>query len=205
MASVPSANSRATRRAKTLHRIQEAAIRLFLAHGYEATTVQSVAEAAGVSHMTVFRYFPTKEALVLANEYDSLVAEAIRNRPTTEPALDSVERAVFEVMKRLPDADLDLQMQRVRLIMTTPALQAGLWVRWMAAQRLVAAALAERGGQTADPLALRVVAGIAYVTAATASLVWIDEGGRRPLTEVIAQAFAVARREFASTTPEHDQ
>jgi AcrR family transcriptional regulator len=172
-------------------------MRLFLANGYDATTVEDVAAAAGVSHMTVFRHFPTKEALVLTDEYDALVVEAIRQRPSTEPPLDSLEQAMIEVMGRISEKDTKLFLRRWRLIGETPALQAKMWAHWMEAQEVVAAALADRGGVPRDPQSLRVAAGIACATAMTASLIWIEEEGRRPLTDVIAGAFAAARREFA--------
>lgn len=189
----PTAARRHDRKAATSHRIQEAAMRLFLANGYEATTVQEVAAAAGVSHMTVFRHFPTKETLVLRDEYDPRMISIIRGRPPTEHPLDSVEFAITEVMGRLSESELALFLQRFRLIGATPTLQAWLWTNWMEAQQLVADALAERGGAPEDPLARRVVAGIACVAALTASLAWSEEEGRRPIADVMAEAFAAAR------------
>jgi transcriptional regulator GlxA family with amidase domain len=58
---------REQRRAETQRTIQAHAVRLFTEHGYDATTVTDVAEAAGVSPMTVYRHFPTKEDLVLGS------------------------------------------------------------------------------------------------------------------------------------------
>lgn len=201
MANVPvRVDRRAERKHEVSRRIRDVALRMFLDQGYEATTVEDVAAATGVSHMTVFRHFPTKASLVFSDESDALIADAIRKRPPTESALTSVERAVIEVVGRLSQMEQDLQVQRFRLIWSTPTLQAELWVRWMAAQRLVAGALVDRGGAPADPLALHVVAGIAYVTAATASLAWIEEVGRRPLTELLSEAFAAARGQLESPT-----
>ncbi len=59
---------RAQRRAETQRAIQAHAVRLLTERGYDATTVADVAEAAGVSPMTVYRHFPTKEDLVLVDE-----------------------------------------------------------------------------------------------------------------------------------------
>lgn len=194
---LPRVVGRGDRKAATFHRIQEAAMRLFLANGYEATTVQEIAAAAGVSHMTVFRHFPTKETLVLRDEYDPLMLEIVRGRPATEHPLDSVGIAVGEVMGNLGPGEIAIFLQRLRLVNATPALQAWLWTNWMESQGLVAAALAERGGVPTDPLALRVVSGIACVTALTAALAWSEEEGRRPIAAVLAEAFAAARRHSA--------
>ncbi len=195
---------RTSRKAKTFHRIQEEAMRLFLAQGYDATTVEEIAAAAGVSHMTVFRHFPTKEALVLTDEYDPLIADAIRKGPPTESALDSVEHAIIEVLGRVLDADVDLLLQRTGLIWSTPSLQAGVWTNWLETQQVIASALADRGEMANDPLSIRIGAGIALITAATASQVWIEEEGRRPFKDVVIDAFAAARRQVVLETRPHE-
>ena len=76
---------RERKKAETRARIQEEAMRLFLAQGYDATTVDQIAEAAGVSHMTFFRNFPAKEDVVATDDYDPMMAELIRARPAGEP------------------------------------------------------------------------------------------------------------------------
>jgi AcrR family transcriptional regulator len=187
------ANWHNTRKARTFRRIQEEAMRLFLERGYDETTVQDVADAAGVSHMTVFRHFPTKEALALTDEYDPLLAEAIRNRPPTESPLDSVEHAFIETIGQLDSAALEMAVQRFKLASRTPALQAGIWMNWKESQRIVAEALAARGGMPDDPLALNVIAGIAISPAATAVLYVLDEGIESSLPEMIKSAYAAAR------------
>src|ERR671911_889973 len=87
---------RERRRARTRRSIQEHAMRLFLERGYDATTVSDVAAAAEVSHMTVFRYFPTKEALVLADDYDPLLVERISARPAGEPLLRRLQAGLIQ-------------------------------------------------------------------------------------------------------------
>ena len=82
----PSAVARAAglrerKKAQTRRTIQEQALRLFTANGYDRTTVQDIAAAAGVSHMTFFRYFPTKEDVVLSDDYDPMIAALIGSRP----------------------------------------------------------------------------------------------------------------------------
>jgi len=187
------------RKAETSRRIQGAAVRLFLERGFDNVTVEEIAAAAGVSHMTVFRHFSTKEQIVLSDDYDPLIVAAIRRRPPSEPAIDAVEAGIGEVLGRVTPAETELLLQRTRLIFATPALRTELWASWLESQQLIAAALAERGGPPQDQLALRVVAGLASVTAATAALTWYEEGGRRPLGEVLAEAFAAARAEMAKT------
>ncbi|GAA3171398.1 helix-turn-helix domain-containing protein [Nonomuraea salmonea] len=76
---------RARRRAQTQRTIQAHAIRLFSERGYDATTMNDVAEAAGVSPMTLYRHFPTKEDLVLIDQHGELIAERIAASPPGNP------------------------------------------------------------------------------------------------------------------------
>jgi AcrR family transcriptional regulator len=69
----------------TRERIREAALRLFRAPGYDATTVGQIAGAAGVSHMTFFRYFPAKEDVALSDSCDPLIASAVAETPAAWP------------------------------------------------------------------------------------------------------------------------
>ena len=87
---------RERKKAQTRQRLQEQALRLFTERGYEATTVEQIAAAAGVSHMTFFRYFPTKEDAVLSDSYDPLLVAAIRSRPRTEHPVTRIHAAVRE-------------------------------------------------------------------------------------------------------------
>lgn len=190
---------RTSRKMKTFHRIQEEAIRLFLAKGYEETTVEEIAAAAGVSHMTVFRHFPTKESIVLTDEYDALIAAAIGQRPATEPVLDSIERAIVETLREIPAGDYDLFLARTRLTLQTPALQARLWANVMETQRVLVEALRERGGVPDNDLELQVIAAAAALISGVAALRWIEQGGNEPLTDLVTDAFAAARRAFSAS------
>src|SRR5215210_5308354 len=117
--SVP-AGLRARKKAATRHALQEHALRLFLDHGYDATTVESIAQAAGVSQMTFFRYFPTKEDVVLAGDYDPLLAELISSRPPDEPAIAALRHALQAGFVQLSGPEHAALLLRTRLILHTP-------------------------------------------------------------------------------------
>ena len=74
---------RQRKKAATRDRIRASALRLFGEQGYDATTVEQIAAAAGVSHMTFFRYFPAKEDVALSDSYDPMIAAAITQTPVT--------------------------------------------------------------------------------------------------------------------------
>src|SRR6478735_2233854 len=80
----PKIGLRERKKIQTRQAIRRAAYRLFEEQGYDATPVDRIAEAADVSPSTVFRYFPTKEDIVLTDEYDPLIEATIRSRPADE-------------------------------------------------------------------------------------------------------------------------
>lgn len=89
----------------TRQAIQEAADRLFAERGYAETTVRDVADAAGVTERTLFRYFTGKEALLVRDIVawlPTLTAE-IRERPAGEGALDAIEAAILHLWERVRD------------------------------------------------------------------------------------------------------
>ena len=86
------AGLRERKKAKTRAAIREHALRLFRERGYSATTVEQIAAAAEVSPATFFRYFPTKEDVVLWDEYDALIWEMLDQRPGDESPLQATAK-----------------------------------------------------------------------------------------------------------------
>ncbi|WP_367138298.1 TetR family transcriptional regulator [Saccharothrix sp. HUAS TT1] len=185
----PAGGLREQRKARTRRAIQEHALRLFLDQGYDRTTVEQVAAAAGVSHMTFFRYFPTKEAVVEDDGYDPLIAELVRGRPADEPPLTALRAALRTGLDAVLGVDRDALYTRTRLIVTTPALQARQWRNTAATAGLLAEALAARGGRPVD-LRLRVVAAAATAAITTALTAWVDGDGADDLRALVDEAFA---------------
>lgn len=79
--------------------VSDVAFRLFTERGFENTTVEQIAAAAGLSRTTFFRYFGTKEELVLGrvSEFGRQVADALASRPAEEQPWDALRRA-FDVI-----------------------------------------------------------------------------------------------------------
>ena len=92
---------RERKKARTRTEIREAALRLFLEHGYEATTVQAVADAAEVSLSTLFRYFPTKAQLVMPFDLAALIREAFIGQGPDETVFDAIHAALRTSFDRL--------------------------------------------------------------------------------------------------------
>ncbi|HZD38757.1 MAG TPA: TetR family transcriptional regulator [Actinomycetes bacterium] len=189
---------RERKKARTRRAIQEQAMRLFLAKGYAATTVQEIAAAAGVSHMTFFRYFPTKEDVVLADDYDPLIAELVRARPAGEPEVERVRHALLAGLTAVSAADRQTLLERTRLVLETPALRARLWENQVQTEALLVRALGPGGGGAAGLRRRVLVAGcLAAVT--TALLVWVERDGEPDLPGLVEQAFSALRAEMAAS------
>ncbi len=78
---IAQAGLRERKKARTRASLREHALRLFREQGYQATTVEQIAAAAEVSPSTFFRYFPTKEDVVLQDDMDTRLVEAFARQP----------------------------------------------------------------------------------------------------------------------------
>jgi AcrR family transcriptional regulator len=184
------AHKLATRRA-----IQLAADALFDERGYERTTVRDVADAAGVTERTFFRYFASKEAL-LAKDIERwlpILGEAIRRRPATEPPLDAVERALSTLTPRLRESTHHSWLfadgpPGPKLERTTP----GLLLKFEAA---VAEALVDRG--SSDEYTCQVLARCAVAALRSAGIRrWqLREQSDQPTeADLLGAAFDIVRQ-----------
>lgn len=156
---VPRPGLRERKKAKTRASIQHHAMRLFRRDGYDATTVDAIIDAAEVSESTFFRYFPTKEAVVLSDDYDPLLAAALRAQPadaTPGEALRAAFRDTFTALDDRQRADL---RGRITLVSQVPALRAAMLHEFSQAMELLAAVIAERTGRPSGDFAVRTVAG----------------------------------------------
>jgi AcrR family transcriptional regulator len=158
-ASAKNPGLRERKKAKTRETIQHHALELFRKQGYAATTVDQIVTAAEVSESTFFRYFPTKEAVVLTDELDPLFAAAFREQPAKlglVAALRRAMRSVFETMSADELADL---RDRSVMILDVPELWGAALVQLTEGMQLIADMVAERLGRTVDDLEVRAFAG----------------------------------------------
>jgi AcrR family transcriptional regulator len=150
---------RERKKARTRAAIQHEALALFRAQGYSATTIEQICDAAEVSESTFFRYFPTKEAVVLTDDYDPLIAKAFRAQPAhlgTAQALRRAIRSVFEPLGAEEIADI---RERAVLSMQVPEVWGAALVNLMQTSQLIADLVAERLGQKATDARIQSFAG----------------------------------------------
>ncbi|MEO8329159.1 MAG: helix-turn-helix domain-containing protein [Candidatus Nanopelagicales bacterium] len=182
---MPSARAQRTR-----DHLQEVALELIAERGYERTTVEQIADAAGVSHMTFFRHFPTKESVVLDDPFDPALAAAVAAAPTDLPPLLRVCRGLRAVVELLQLPDQEQVRARVRIGAGTPSLVAGMWANTVATQDVVARALAP-GGESEPGLPERVAAAAAVAALTTGVLAWSLGDDDGPLSGRLVDALDV--------------
>jgi AcrR family transcriptional regulator len=152
MSPAPSADPRPSlrerKKSRTRFAIQQEALRLFGEQGYGATTVEQIAEAAEVSPSTVFRYFPTKDALVLTDDYDPVMVERFRAQPAELRTIPAFRAAFRETFTDLPQDQVQAADERNALILSVPELRAAFAEFMVTSMRQMADLVAERAGRS---------------------------------------------------------
>lgn len=192
---------RSRKKAATRRSIQEHALRLFAENGYDNTTVEDIAAAAGVSHMTFFRYFPRKENVVQTREYDPMIEELIVARPPHESPLAAVGAALSTSMAAILPTDRQRILTRVRLMMSTPQLRALQLIAMDETRDLFARSLARRNGHTQGDFVLAVHARVAVAVFVAALEAWAQTNDG-DLVAIVEAAFSAAETATASRPPD---
>ncbi len=161
MASTDSAKLglRERKKIKTRASIQQNAIRLFLEQGYHETTVEQIADAADVSPSTFFRYFQTKEALVLEDDFDPMLVELYRSQPQDIHPLQAFLNVIKEGKARISAEARQEIRTRMEIAAKVPELQAALMGQMNNTLDLIAGLVAEKLKKGQGDLAVLAIAG----------------------------------------------
>src|SRR5271165_1303643 len=111
---------RERKKARTRASIREHALRLFREQTYQGTTVEQIAAAAEISPSTFFRYFPTKEDVVLYDDFDPQLYAAFAAQPPELSPVQAMRRALNQLFASLPVAEMEQQWDRGQLILSVP-------------------------------------------------------------------------------------
>src|SRR5690348_16847705 len=179
---------RERKKQKTRWAIQEHALRLFAQQGYDATTVEQIAEAAEISPSTFFRYFKTKEDVVVEDRYDDLMLAAIEATPPEVGPFETLRRAMVDGMREIDAAEQQQILLRMKLTFSVPQLRARSIGNLMTAADTFSPPIARRLGREPDDLEVR-----AFVTGfmgaiGSAVITWAESGGELNLREVADRA-----------------
>jgi AcrR family transcriptional regulator len=185
----PKTGLRERKKAQTRAAIQTHALRLFHEQGYYVTTIEQIIAAANVSESTFFRYFPTKEDLVLQDDYDPVIFEALRAQPPDVPPVRALRAALASVFGGLSDRERAEQQERVALVLSVPDLRAKMLDQFLQTTRVLGEAIAERAHRRPDDFAVRTVAG-AVIGALMAGLDTVADNLDADLGALVDQAMA---------------
>ncbi|RKS77177.1 TetR family transcriptional regulator [Actinomadura pelletieri DSM 43383] len=166
-----SAGLRERKKQRTRLALTDAALELFVSQGYEATTIDEIVAAVEVSQRTFFRYFATKEDVVMSflGEHDRTLTEALAARPPGERPFTALYESMRVVLRSIATGDPadSARFRRVRrVIEATPSLVAAQMARHGVAAETLAAEIARR--EDVDPVAdLRPKIVVAFFMSAT--------------------------------------
>ncbi|MFI1582275.1 TetR family transcriptional regulator [Embleya sp. NPDC020630] len=173
---VAPAGLRERKKIKTRRAIRREAYRLFREHGYDATTVDQIAEAAEISPSTFFRYFPSKEDVVLTDEYDPMLVEILRSAPEGTSLIRIVRSGVVDALRRIMREEGEEMITRMSLVVGVPALRRRSYEQQIETWRLMAETYAARTGRSAQDFDLRVAVSSINAAMADAILTWAEGG-----------------------------
>jgi AcrR family transcriptional regulator len=184
--------TRVESKARTRTALARAAVRLFQERGYAETTVEAIAEAAGSSPSTFFRYFGTKEDVLfidireIMDEFRDFVSEPI-------PGLtrwDQIKAGMHRAHRRLGEPDADVREMSLMSWLGEPAISARLSLFAREMETIIAAALAQEHGTDPDG-DLTAQLGARSATAVYMSTFHLHVHTGRDLLELLDDAFAL--------------
>lgn len=173
--------------------IQRQALRLFLEHGYDQTTVENIVEAAGVSPATFYRYFTSKEDTVVTDGFDPIFIQSLVERPADEPLIDSLRIVMTDVIAKYLGRDRELMIARMQLTRATPALQLAHYAEQERTIELFSAIIARHVRRRADDLDVRIACGALTGALGEALPAWFAAGatgGEQRLREILEHTIA---------------
>lgn len=180
-------------KAATRQEVARFAVGLFLKQGFASTTVDQIVGPLGIAKRTFFRYFKTKEDLVLAwfEEKTPELVKELSGRPGHENSFEAVCGALSSLLVRY-DANPALALAMMSLSRETPSLVGRDLEKRMIWEQALAAALVEREGKKAmSHLKARIVVGTAMVAFTAALDEWYEGGGKAKLRPIVERAFSM--------------
>ncbi|MDR6659366.1 AcrR family transcriptional regulator [Tardiphaga robiniae] len=187
--------SRERKKRATLKHVADTALRLFLANGYESTTLEAIAETARISRRSLFYYFRSKEEIILIGQsgYAEIVRTAVIAQSSEQAPLDAVKRALLQLAESshsVQDIVID------KLLRSNETLRGARHAKHIAQEQAVFEALCEKWPDSRRRQSLRYVAMVAIGTLRLATDAWSQDNGKRRLSIYLRRAFADLQTAF---------
>jgi AcrR family transcriptional regulator len=184
----PTPGLRERKKAKTRWAIQEHALRLFAEQGYDATTVDQIAAAAEISPSTFFRYFATKEDVVVQDEFDEQFVDAFRTAGAAQDPVEALRRTIVRAVASADPREREKSRQRMDLIFSVPALRARTVQNTLDAFHDAVRGFAEGAGRPTDDLATQAFVGALLGLALPVFAQWARDGYTGDLEAMLDEA-----------------
>lgn len=175
------------RKTRTRERIQATALELFETHGFNGVTVEQIANELGMSHMTIYRHFHTKEALVFDDPYDPVIADAVKNQDRRLPPFERVRRGYLETLRHSDPAGDVMIRRRVKLAVDSPEILGRVWENNYRTSGFVEQVLIEDGVGLRQA---RVASGAVLGAITFALITWADDPDAPELRAYLTAALA---------------
>ncbi|MFC9128971.1 TetR/AcrR family transcriptional regulator [Streptomyces sp. NPDC057099] len=197
----PPLGLRERKKIKTRQAIRGATYALIEEQGYDATTIELIADRAEVSPSTVFRYFPTKEDIVVTDEWDPVMTAELRARPKDESWADVLRHVMRKALDLSLAEEPEVTRLRARLGVEVPAVRARMIESTAATGLPLREALAERSGLDPDSLELRVFAMSVMGGLMEVSHYWAGTGHRDDIRDLVDRALDVLEHGLPTAKP----
>ncbi|TCZ75343.1 TetR family transcriptional regulator [Paenibacillus albiflavus] len=189
MENKPKIGLRERKKAKTMASIQKHAMRLFRELGYNATTVEQIADAAEISPSTFFRYFATKEDVVVTDTYDPMIIAAFEEQPPDISILQAIRNAMSSGVNSMTADELDTMRERNQLIMSVPELRAAMLNNMIQNMQFLTGIIAKRVNRSLDDLTVHTFVG-AIVGTGISVMLYYAEHPNEDFVQLFEQAFS---------------
>jgi AcrR family transcriptional regulator len=197
----PQLGLRERKKIKTREAIRTATYALVREQGYDATTIEQIAERAEVSPSTVFRYFPTKEDIVLTDEFDPLIMEELRARPKDEPWMNTLRYVMQKAIRLGIKDDPEVSRLRTHLMVQVPAVRSRMMESMSVTGNMLCQAIGERTGRDPDSLEVRVYAMAIIGGLMETSLYWAENDHRDDFKDLVDRTMDVLEHGLSTENP----
>ncbi|MBR0852909.1 TetR/AcrR family transcriptional regulator [Bradyrhizobium liaoningense] len=187
---------RESKRRETSERIIEKGLKLFVKNGYEGTTLDAIAAAAGISRRTFFYYFRSKEDVLLAahdSGFRDALKPAMREESPDQAPLDAVQKCLVKLASRYETKE---SIVFDRLMQSTEALRARKEAVFVDTERILLEAMCELWPSPGRRDGHRLVAMVAMGTLRLALDKWKENDAAHPLAHYVRQSFTLLKKQF---------
>lgn len=185
---------RERKKLKAMRHIQEVALDLFDQHGYGHVTIERIAAEAEVSPSSIYRYFGTKERIILHDEYDPVAMRALDDELAAQDPVSALRNVIGQMVDSMVAGDEELVRRQMRYAMTEPAVRAGMNRQADEMATFIQQTLAKHSSRAPDSLEIRVTTATIVAGIMAAIAYWHDTDYRGSLRDVMDGALDVLSR-----------